>query len=1504
MRKLLLLLASVGIVAAQPPTTVHIHDTQYFNFGNPPKPGLCALQISGQSSLPITVGGATTLPAPTTWGPNTSLAVQGGSVINGVIDGYLVPNIIVTNADGSTSKTYYTVNGHCAAPNGSDFTMTWFVDADAPAPLKLQQLIQYPASVPSISLVSPAAITQSGAQNGQALCWQTNAWQPCFINPGSGTVNAPNPVTIGFVPVYARIDGTLLGQGFPVAASSTASAIVETDLTGKLDATFFPFLFSATPAANTAAIANGSGQLAAGWAWALSGVIQSAAGSASTTLSNPSGNGAKVMTGAGSFTVGHSPVFDAGGNIIDSGGTAGQGSVTVSGSPVTGFIPSWTGSTQLGPGFQLAQTASPSAILELLGSGLISPTVLPALSGTIHTSAGSAVTSLTNPSGNGLAVVTGTGTYTPGHGLIIDSGGNVVDIGTAPGSGSGNVFGPGPATAGTLAVFTGTSNTIGVGPSIATAPGANVVVETGAGSTIDVGFLQQASLSQIGAGNVASHGGQITFAYAGGTATPSLANPLTIPGPTTFAAATTGGPSFTIPNGTGPSVPTTGNFWASGGVLNYYDGATAQTLVFGSRSVIASAPLTGGTQPFSSNVTIGIQTAGSSQIGAGNVAPTTNQVCVSSYSGGTATLALCPVTTFPGTANFTAGTTSIPSFTIPSGVAPTSPAAGNIWNQSGVLHLFAGTDQSILTSATTAGGDISGTFSAFVVNNVHGVSYPSSSSAGAVAVGTGASTVANAILPSCPDSAGNHLNWDGSSWICGNTGGTAGSVAWPGVLPGTSTIALLMGTGGSLGFTGTGTVNASNLNGVPFPTLGSINTVPVITSVAGAGTVTYELLPNTSLANSSVTVLPVSHQTTVSGGSLALGGTVTVGTVQSIDTTSSPTFAGETIGTMVLAGSGSGTSTFTQPGTVITTGTAALVANAMLQHSSIVVTTAAPLAGAGTISLGNTLALSIATASAIQIGAGNVAGGSQVLANYSGGTATLSFVDPTPFNIINAATINASANITATGTINAGGALTSGNVGTSIIAASLVSGVTVSGSSPWNCTFTISGGLTTAIFTYSFAGSPGALPAAPLTFSSGGTGFLSLPTTAAISGTGCSGGSSVITTALLPASVALQDGALGQNNGWQAPLSGVNVPYGLPESADSAGYVLASTGTVSLYGAHVTQWLQYIAAANGGTAGDSSAATGIAHIGAGVWSYSPVNIGGADVVGQLPQASLAPFTTPVDAPGFISGTAVDVCFGSGAVNVYGCMGMTEGSTALVGTSGYDIMQADSVSHGFKVSNNGSNTLLEVLELGGTATAGGLLYSDATNTAYQANSSADFTLASHTITGGASAVFDIHLGTFSAKSADILTSAPTIVTSSASLASGGLVIGGGLQAVSVDATKASLSGANLSLGSTGVGGTLTIFGATSGSLPISVNATSQVLSMASANMTISAAGAIVETSSKIAPVTVGTLGTCNSGAEGTRKGVTDALAPTALTTVAAGGSVHVPVYCNGTNWIVF
>jgi len=48
--------------------------------------------------------------------------------------------------------------------------------------------------------------------------------------------------------------------------------------------------------------------------------------------------------------------------------------------------------------------------------------------------------------------------------------------------------------------------------------------------------------------------------------------------------------------------------------------------------------------------------------------------------------------------------------------------------------------------------------------------------------------------------------------------------------------------------------------------------------------------------------------------------------------------------------------------------------------------------------------------------------------------------------------------------------------------------------------------------------------------------------------------------------------------------------------------------------------------------------------------------------------------------------------------------------------------------------------------------------------------------------------------------------------------------------------------------------------------------------------------------------VGSLPTCNAGAEGAHYGATDLLTPTFLTVAVGGGTVHGSVYCNGTAWV--
>lgn len=82
-----------------------------------------------------------------------------------------------------------------------------------------------------------------------------------------------------------------------------------------------------------------------------------------------------------------------------------------------------------------------------------------------------------------------------------------------------------------------------------------------------------------------------------------------------------------------------------------------------------------------------------------------------------------------------------------------------------------------------------------------------------------------------------------------------------------------------------------------------------------------------------------------------------------------------------------------------------------------------------------------------------------------------------------------------------------------------------------------------------------------------------------------------------------------------------------------------------------------------------------------------------------------------------------------------------------------------------------------------------------------------------------------------------------------------------------------------------------------------NSTGEVSLYGNSSTTSIVDGVVIADILKTGVADVASLPICNGGSEGSIKGVNDALLPAALAIVASGGAVHVPVYCNGTNWIV-
>jgi hypothetical protein len=131
------------------------------------------------------------------------------------------------------------------------------------------------------------------------------------------------------------------------------------------------------------------------------------------------------------------------------------------------------------------------------------------------------------------------------------------------------------------------------------------------------------------------------------------------------------------------------------------------------------------------------------------------------------------------------------------------------------------------------------------IAEINGTSVPGNNASDQTVVTTAPSLGSWTSLPSCPDASGNHLNYSVTTheFSCGNTGGSAGNVAFGGVGSGTNANTLFIG--GSLSYTSAGQVNANQLSGVSLAGLSTgllkITTGSGAPSVAAAPDVTAAL---------------------------------------------------------------------------------------------------------------------------------------------------------------------------------------------------------------------------------------------------------------------------------------------------------------------------------------------------------------------------------------------------------------------------------------------------------------------------------------------------------------------------------------------------------------------------------------------------------------------------------------------------------------------------------------
>jgi hypothetical protein len=329
------------------------------------------------------------------------------------------------------------------------------------------------------------------------------------------------------------------------------------------------------------------------------------------------------------------------------------------------------------------------------------------------------------------------------------------------GAGGGNVVSSGSPTSGQLAVWTNSSSIQG----LTALPAANFPALTGdvtntAGSlATTVGGIRGASVASLAVGYLYYNGSSIIWNTGSSSGVSSL-NSLT--GSVTLVA---GGNITITPGGQNLTIAASGSgmVWpAAAGIANYAGSSTWGTSI---------------------TTSTGLRGVITDETGTGALVFAANPTLV----GATLTGELFTVAS--GSAN--AG------FNLPHGAAPTSPVNGDLWTTTGGLYAR--------INGATVGPIGTGTGTYYQTLQGNGAAQVQRPIMNLIA-GT------NMTVNCADDSANTRTN-------CTLISSATSSTAWSAVTSGTNTNVLVMGSGGSFSYSGTGVINANQILGTNWPAL-------------------------------------------------------------------------------------------------------------------------------------------------------------------------------------------------------------------------------------------------------------------------------------------------------------------------------------------------------------------------------------------------------------------------------------------------------------------------------------------------------------------------------------------------------------------------------------------------------------------------------------------------------------------------------------------------------------